>query len=94
MVDGKLIQRNARSAAASLEGTLEPREMRVRVVMADVAEACAEDRQRQQADATFPLGRKRDLEGAAAVLDRDAIAFAVLIVVLLIRPRGLFASAR
>jgi len=30
----------------------------------------------------------------AAVLDRDAIAFAVLIVVLLIRPRGLFASAR
>ena len=30
----------------------------------------------------------------AAVLDRDAIAFAVLIAVLLIRPRGLFASAR
>ena len=30
----------------------------------------------------------------ANVLDRDAIAFAVLIVVLLIRPRGLFASAR
>ena len=30
----------------------------------------------------------------ASVLDRDAIAFAVLIAVLLIRPRGLFAAAR
>ena len=60
--------------AAPLEGDVEPGEVPGGIVIAAVVEPRRDNRQREQADAAFALGRERDLQRTLSLANRDRVA--------------------